>query len=196
MKNKLLINFCGDSFCKDIQEPSWCNLVASSLNAKIIGTGEGGTAHEHAIKTFNEKADITIFCWTEYNRIYHKKYSFNFESVQHHLLENKAKSNRAFLAANAYYQYLHGQKLAIERQIRDLFWFDHCVLEKVNKTFLHLFCYENTYIFKNGINTPLILKRDFESTDKTIDSPIHNHLNINENKKLAEQVLHFLKNSC
>ena len=84
----------------------------------------GGSAHEHAIKTFKEHADITIFCWTEYNRIYHKKYSFNFGSVQEHLLQNKAKSKRAFLAANAYYQYLHDQKLAIERQIRDLFWFD------------------------------------------------------------------------
>ena len=156
----------------------------------------GGSAHEHAIKTFKEHADITIFCWTEYNRIYHKKYGFNFGSVHEHLLQNKAKSKRAFLADNAYYQYLHYVNLAKERQIRDLHWVDHCVLEKSKKTFLHLFCFYNTYTFKNGINTPLILKRDFKNTDKTIDSRIYNHLNVNENKKLAKQVLHFLKNSC
>ena len=156
----------------------------------------GGSAHEHAIKTFKEHADITIFCWTEYNRIYHKKYSFNFGSVQEHLLQNKAKSKRAFLAANAYYQYLHYENLAKERQIRDLYWFDHCVLEKVNKTFLHLFCFEITYKFKNGINTSLILKNDFETAYGANDPNIYNHLTIEDNKKLAEQVLHFLKNSC
>ena len=68
------INFCGDSFCMNESEKSWCVILAKKLNAKIVGFGKGGTAHEHAIKSFNPKSDINIFCWTEYNRVYHKKY--------------------------------------------------------------------------------------------------------------------------
>lgn len=198
MKNKILINFCGDSFCSYTGELSWCNLVASFLNAEIIGSGRDGAAHEHAIKTFNEKTDITIFCWTEPNRLYHKKYSFNFGSVQRHLSQEKANSKKEFLAANEYYQYLHNSNYAKERQIRDLYWFDHCVLEKSKKRFLHLFCYDNIYTFKNGINTSLILKKNFKTylRESKTKQTIYNHLTIEDNKKLAKLVLHFLKNSC
>lgn len=165
-----------------------------------MGTGKGGAAHEHAIKTFNEKADITIFCWTESNRLYHKKYILNPGTIRHHLLQNKENSEKVFLAANAYYQRIFDKKLAKERQIRDLFWFDHCVLEKVNKTFLHLFCFENTYFFKNGINTSLVISKKFNPVysfnEFKVNVPIYNHLTPKDNKELAEQVLDFLKNSC
>ena len=104
------INFCGDSFCMNESEKSWCVILAKKLNAKIVGFGKGGTAHEHAIKSFNPKADINIFCWTEYNRVYHKKYLLNFNNVD----KNINQKNKVYAAAKVYYKYLHDYTYAKE----------------------------------------------------------------------------------
>ena len=71
MKNLAKINFCGDSFCEQACEQSWTTHLANALDAKIVGLGRGGTAHERAFKTFSPSADYTVFCWTEPHRLYH-----------------------------------------------------------------------------------------------------------------------------
>ena len=48
------LNYCGDSFApKTTDKNRWHLLLANKLNAKIIGFGLQGSAHEHAIKSFN-----------------------------------------------------------------------------------------------------------------------------------------------
>ena len=95
---------CGDSFCKLTKnsDVAWTTLLASKLNANIIGYGKSGAAHEHAIKTFDSKADYTIFCWTEAHRLYHVKYPLSIASA-----ENDQHKHRIYGAANVYYKYLH-----------------------------------------------------------------------------------------
>ena len=52
----LTVNFCGDSFCASKNKFAWCHLLSKKINAKIIGLGKSGSAHEHAIKSFNPNA--------------------------------------------------------------------------------------------------------------------------------------------
>ena len=103
---------------------AWTQIVAQELNAKVIGLGKGGSAHEHAIKTFNTAADITFFSWTEQNRLYHKTEGINIASA-----ESEKEKSLIYKAAYDYYKYIHDDTYAMERQIRDLYWFDNKVLE-------------------------------------------------------------------
>ena len=179
------INFCGDSFCMNESEKSWCVILAKKLNAKIVGFGKGGTAHEHAIKSFNPKADINIFCWTEYNRVYHKKYLLNFNNVD----KNINQKNKVYAAAKVYYKYLHDYTYAKERQYRDLYWFDHEILSLYKRNILHYYCFEINYKFKNG----QLADTSFEDLYPTSDSKL-NHFSEFTNIKLAQYSYNLLQN--
>ena len=72
------INFCGDSFaCMDgpteVKLLMWQSILAKKLNCTITGTGKSGTAYEHAIRSFDDKTDYTIFCWTDAARLWTKE---------------------------------------------------------------------------------------------------------------------------
>ena len=64
------IQFCGDSFCASTVSTSYTILLSDMLNASMIGRGRAGSAHEHAIRTFDTSADYTVFCWTESQRLF------------------------------------------------------------------------------------------------------------------------------
>ena len=192
MKNKILINFCGDSFCASKSEYAWCNLLSNKLNAKTIGLGKSSSAHEYAIKSFNANANITIFCWTEPHRLYHKKYEINSNSAEFYkdkIIEMKI--------ATEYYKYLHDYAYAKQRQIRDLYWFDNVILSQYKGKIIHYFSfnYSTFYKFKNGYTYNKPLDKIFKiKTSNNID--IFNHLSIDDNKKLAQFTYGLLKNSC
>ena len=183
------INFCGDSFCardgldKDRLKYSWTSLLANKLNCKIIGGGRGGAAYEHAIRSFNDKAGITIFCWTDSDRIYNKKYIINGKTA------NKYKDiNSVYKAADYYYNYLHDSSLSKLRYMRELYWFDQTILSKYKGTIIHMSCFHTVYQFTNGINIPGLLYW-FPQSRKGIDKEeIANHLTIQENIKLANKI--------
>ena len=172
------INFCGDSYCWNQSDKSWCVLLAKKLNAKILGFGSEGTAYEHAIKSFIPKADITIFCWTNYTRLYHKKYRLSIKNVD----RNIGKENKIFTAAKVYYKYLYDHKLAKERQYRDLYWFDNEVLNSYDGSILHFYCFEVNYKFKNGH----LVNKSFEDMYPTFPESKLNHFSEQTNIKLAE----------
>ena len=98
------INFCGDSFCMNESEKSWCVILAKKLNAKIVGFGKGGTAHEHAINSLDLSADYTVFCWTDAHRLHHEKYALNMASVE-------TFRNDVYHAAHLFYKHLHDFEL-------------------------------------------------------------------------------------
>ena len=143
------INFCGDSFCAEACSQSWTTQLATALNAKIVGLGGGGHAHERAIKTFDPSADYTVFCWTEPHRLYHPDVPIGVGTCDHY--KKAKKSNNLIAAAYVYYKYLHNWELAEERYVRELYWFDKTVLSNYKGKVVHLFCFEFFYEFENGV---------------------------------------------
>jgi hypothetical protein len=211
------INFCGDSFCKKERvSAAWTTLLADKLNASIIGWGKGGFAHEYAIKTFDDTADYTIFCWTEAHRLHvNQTYSTNLWTLEamcepHKLelplsmrLKELPPTNRD-KAAYAYYKYLYDPVLHHERQIRDLYWFDNVVLPKYKGVAVHIFCFRNTYTFTNGINVSDILQqrtREYQLKKLNPDYTLQdddfnnyaNHLTEQENSGLADRIYNIIK---
>jgi hypothetical protein len=179
----MIINFCGGSHCASPKKESWTTLLANKLNAKIIGLGKSGAAHEHAIKSFNSTADITIFCWPNFTRLYNKDYSLTFTTCKEHVNDNKI-----YKAGYVYYKYLYDHELAKERQIRDLFWFDEKVLTNYTGTILHIWGTEVLYNFKNGSMAE-------QNTDKKYHTKIRpraNHMTYEDNIKYAAKITSFL----
>jgi hypothetical protein len=180
------INFCGDSFCANIDNKSWTYLVAQKLKATIIGRGEAGAAYEHAIKTFDPKADYTIFCWTHANRIYVKGKSFT-----PNIAINLKKASVIHGAAYIYFKYLHDEKLSKERQMHELYWFDHEVLSTYKGKCLHFRCFPGTtdYQFKHGTNYGIDLMNLYQNGQGT---SFPNHFTPADNEKFGQLVLTLL----
>ena len=167
------INFCGDSFCQKEHKSlaAWTKLLAYKLEAKIIGFGKGASAHEHAIQTFDNTADYTVFCWTDPYRLYvDKTYSTNLWTLEAMINPDKLGLSSAVKlrqptptkidkAAYTYYKYLYRPSLHEQRQIRDLYWFDNVVLSNYKGIAVHIFCfkYRINYKFQNGIYVSDIL---------------------------------------
>jgi len=169
--------------------------VANSLdNTTIVGEGISGAAHEHTIQTFNAEADINIFCWTEAQRFYHKTYYINGSSIER-LIKQKTKMP-VYQAAGIYYKYLHDFEYAEKRQYRDLYWFDQEILSKYKGTAVHLWSFQNIYMFKHGITMTQPITKVFQTYPEKSELPTLNHLSLEDNKKLAEIVLKYLKNTC
>ena len=186
------INFCGDSFCKSNIEESWTYQIASRLDAEIIGLGIGGTAIEHVFKTFDPKADYTIFCWTEPHRLYHPKYKVSTATCNHYV--KTRPENKIWAAGHVYYKYLHNWEVAEERYVRELFWFDQCVLKEYAGKAIHLFCFECLYKFENGVtfSNPLNLRRNVPFALDNSEE-VANHFTAEQNKQLADELYECLK---
>ena len=176
------INFCGDSFCKHLESPAWTYLLAELLDCQILGGGKWGAAHEHAIRTFNDSADITVFCWTEPNRIYHPDYSLNFGTAEHF-----KSLNKVYAAAHAYYTYVHDFDHSKTKQMRELYWFDHEILSNYSGKIVHCWCFEQTYRFFNGITFDKILN----NLEKTLLGI--NHFTDEQNLTLAHEIYNLIR---
>ena len=188
----LKINFCGDSFCATKSKYAWCNILSKKLNAEIIGLGKSGSAHEHAIKSFNSKADITIFCWTDANRIYHEKYILTYNHVNKQLL--KPNPLKIYQAIKVYWQYVHDGSYLQERQNRDLYWFDHEILSQYKGIIIHFYCHPHIkrYKFTNGYMHNKSLMKMFKTKD-TDYIEYFNHFSIENNKNLAQLTFNLLQ---
>ena len=189
----LTINFCGDSYCAwidDRTKPSWCVHLANKLNAKIIGGGKEATAYEYAIKSFNSSADINIFCWTHVNRLYHKDYHC---SLTNGVLPLRGGNNNELLTllGESFYRNFFDLNYFRTLQMRSLYWFDQEVLSKYSGLSLHIFNFEKTYTFSNGLNYDRIL-RDLYASSKTELTPCH--MSDENNELVAEEVYSLLKN--
>lgn len=197
------INFCGDSFIpKAKRKDFWHLVLADMLNAKIIGFGLRGSAHEHAMRTFNPDADITVFVWTEHSRVYNKKIPFgNITSITERLKTSTSadwykpfstgKPEKLDSLLKLYYMYLYEDDISKERQIRDLYWFDKEPLSKYSGKIIHLFSFDVTYKFKNGItyDTPLY---NIAKSDPSL--PRIGKFSVPKAKFLAKEVYNLIKN--
>ena len=190
------INFCGESFCqkepiKDNYSLSWTTLLANKLNASIIGWGKPGAAYEHAIQSFDNTADYTIFCWTDPNRLYvNSEYTALIGDITEDIRIKGGIKNSRDKAAYAYYKYLHNIPVTKQRFKRELYWFDHAILSNYKGVAVHLACFDVSHIFTHGINidTPLDSMRS-----KDVKNELHNHLTEQENSGLADKIYNIIK---
>ena len=190
------INFCGDSFCR--LEPkvgnrglSWTTLLADKLNASILGWGKPAAAYEHAIQTFDNTTDYTIFCWTDPNRLYvNPEYSVNMIHLHHLIHQLGGLSNNKEKAAYAYFKYLHSISVTKQRYMRELYWFDHAILSNYKGVAIHLPCFNVQHVFIHGINIDIPLD-DMRSRD--VKNELHNHLTEQENSGLADKIYSIIK---
>ena len=180
------INFCGDSFCASPKPDSWVVRLSESLDTNILGLGGSGTAHEHAINSFDLSADYTIFCWTEAHRLHHEKYALNMASVE-------TFRNDVYHAAHLFYKHLHDFELFEKRQIRDLYWFDHEILKHYKGVCVHLWSFKHLYTFKHGVTIKDALSH-LKAKDQT-QRDIYNHLNIETNTLLANKIYNIIRSN-
>ena len=182
------INFCGDSFCYfENSDNSWCQQLATKLNARIIGRGKRSSAYEYAIKSFNSSSDYTVFCWTQSGRLYHQDY---FVRMGHDVMDFKSRSKSSLLSgmAELFYHYLYDEKYFDEIQHRSLFWFDKTILSKYQGKILHFYNWKNTYEFENGVVSPIILNSERAGREE-----IFCHFDIETNLMIADHALKLLK---
>jgi len=186
---KRTINFCGDSFCAWIgsaKTPSWGDHLIKDLNLKLIGMGKASTAYEYAIKSFNPNADITVFCWTSAKRLYHKDYISNYQTGVLKLPSYK-RSEILSITAEIFYREFYSKQYFNTLQMRSLYWFDKEVLSQYKGLAIHLFCFEKTYHFENGINVDHIL-HSTANYEKSYPS----HFDEKTNKWFADKIFNVI----
>jgi len=189
------IQFCGDSFCADVDATAWTTILAKKLGAVLIGKGRVGTAHENIFNTYTSNATYSVFCWTDAHRLY--LHDINYDINYATALANRKKSLH-HAAAHAYFKVLSHTEYNYKRQYRELFWFDYDILSKSTTKAIHLFCFKNTYTFAHGYTFPKPIVEMFnyehrvEDTGKGVkaspDTIYTNHLTHQDNKLLAEKV--------
>ena len=190
------IQFCGDSFCASTVSTSYTILLSDMLNASMIGRGRAGSAHEHAIRTFDTSADYTVFCWTESQRLFlaDEEIDINLTTATKYTEQSgvNTKTKNIAKAAFVYFKYIGHQPMQTaynkQRQMRDLYWFDHEVLSKSNSKIIHYFNRRVTYQFKNGYQMPNTIHNDFNVPPVEHNPHYYNHLSEKDNKILADNL--------
>lgn len=186
------IQFCGDSFCADVDEISWTYKLAKKLGATNTGKGAGGTAHEHVFKTFSLDTTYTVICWTSADRFYIPDRTYaatpNTVRIFHPNFEFEKSQKNFWNSVVAYYKYIHSSTYARDRQARELYWFDNVGLHNTKSKIVHLFCFVNTYEFSNGYTHNKPLKKIFNTSEPDKNIIYSNHLNEEDNDSLAQLV--------
>ena len=190
------IQFCGDSFCASTVSTSYTILLSDMLNASMIGRGRAGSAHEHAIRTFDTSADYTVFCWTESQRLFlaDEEMDINLTTASKYTEQSgvNTKTKNIAKAAFVYFKYIGHQPMQTaynkQRQMRVLYWFDHEVLSKSNSKIIHYFNRRVTYQFKNGYQMPNTIHNDFNVPPVEHNPHYYNHLSEKDNKILADNL--------
>lgn len=197
------IGFYGDSFCEEISNPyslfmgydTYISKLKKHFSADIINLGKGGTSFWDVIlNQFNTDnvPDICIFCWTNYNRLYHPVVkNLTYNSVTNLKIKDIKLTNithyPTIKAGQAYFKHIHDPKKSKEEMISALYRFDREVLENLQGTkILHMWCFENIYHWKNGTVLPIVL------SDLVGDGSQHapNHLDGSvRNANLASMIL-------
>lgn len=169
----LTIGFYGDSFCCETSTPhsiakgyeTYIAKLKKHTDAKIVHLGEGGSSvWDVILQQFNpaDVPDVCIFCWTDNTRLYNKKIrNMTYGSIKDKKLKDITLLelfHRGIVnAAKHYYNYLYDpDKHELEYKSL-LYYFDKEILPSVNSKIIHLWSFENTYKWSNGINisTPL-----------------------------------------
>jgi hypothetical protein len=202
------IGFFGDSFCMELSNihseaykyDTYLTMIKNHYAADIVNLGQGGSSvWDVIINQFpphlNNLPDICIFCWTDYNRIFHRTFrSLTGGSVlnlkQKDITDHHRTQKHVFDAATHYFLNLYDEeKSKLELQAA-LHYFDDYVLSKIfNKTkIFHMWSFEKCYDWKYGNDIlPALVSITRQPDENPKEDWGPNHLgNYNKNKKVFE----------
>ena len=168
------IGFYGDSFCHEIENPhsrlykynTYIKLLKQYYDAEIINLGVGGSGYwDIILKQFDEKniPDIAIFCWSDYDRIYHPlvrnitrttALQRGFKTYIDRLSGGSIFNFDIWKSAKMYFKHLSDEEKNKKECESALFNFDEKVLAKINAKIIHLWCFEHAskiHDWKNGV---------------------------------------------
>jgi hypothetical protein len=138
------IGFFGDSFCANNQPESWCNILAEKLGAdQPHKFGKSGASIWNVFFDFNlhikEKRvpDISVFCWTEPYRLYHKDVPLTL-NVDH----KEGVDPKVYKALDDYWVYLHQQykdEMAYEYALK---YYDRHVLLPIESQIVQMWSFK------------------------------------------------------
>jgi len=168
------IGFFGDSFCEEMNNPhnimhdydTYLTKIKNHYAADIVHLGHGGSSYWDVIlKQFPsiDTPDVCIFCWTDYHRLYHPivrnlTYGTTVELKLKDIKLSNILNYATVEAAKRYFKFLYDDRKAKEEMISALYRFDREVLVKIpNTKIIHLWCFDVTYAWQNGIVLPNVL---------------------------------------
>lgn len=138
------IGFFGDSFCASDRPESWCNILQEKLGcSKPICFGKPGSSIWSVFFKYNDLImkgkvpDISIFCWTEPYRLYHKDYTLSLN-----VKPEEGADPKMYKALDDYWVYLHQQykdEMAYEYSLK---YYDQHVLSKVDSTIIQMWSFK------------------------------------------------------
>jgi hypothetical protein len=138
------IGFFGDSFCAGNREDSWCNILAKKLGTdRPRWFGKSGASIWSVFFQYNDLImkrkvpDISIFCWTEPYRLYHKDYTLSLN-----VKPDPKADPKMYKALDDYWIYLHQQykdEMAYEYSLK---YYDQHVLSKVESQIVQMWSFK------------------------------------------------------
>jgi hypothetical protein len=212
----------GDSFCGSRYEVEhWPNIVANSLSKKtnepqsIFARGQGfpGASWWSPRKLLLDELkksipEVLIFCHTDAFRLPHNlDWGINYASairkvVQLPFSHDTNMPEKFSSAAQLYFEELIVGDFHEWAQLQWFLELDRIIEQNKEITrVVHLHCFENNYIFKQGVTctTPLLSLTIFEEKLKRGEMNAKpdmqpNHFSIEDNQKLANEILNVINN--
>lgn len=194
------IGFFGDSFCAHNSAESWCNILTRKLGIdRPRWFGKSGASIWDVFFKYNDLImkgkvpDISIFCWTEPYRLYHKEYvlSLNVEP-------DPDADPKMYEALDYYWKYLQHQykdEMAYEYALK---YYDQHVLSKVNSQVVQMWSFKpfETSDRPQGfkLKTGVFIDESMFAFSKTAGEKDGwgvggiNHMTVEQNKIWAEKV--------
>jgi hypothetical protein len=193
------IGYFGDSFCAGREPESWCVLLASKLNAKVVSWGEPGRSIWTTFFKYNQRIkqnivpDYSVFCWTEPYRLFHPSLilSANTQPLE-------GVDPNVYKALDDYWKYLHNydkDEMAYEYSLKH---YDQNVLSKIDKQIVQMWSFKPFETADKNADITL-------TSGKFIDESMFafsksagekhgwgigtiNHMTVEQNKQWAEKV--------
>jgi hypothetical protein len=167
------IGFYGDSFCCEISNPhsivkrydTFIKKLQRNYDADIVHLGVGGSSvWDVILKQFDKNTvpDVCIFCWTDDNRLYNRHVrNITYSSIRNKKIKD-FKLNDLFYyntisAAKKYFEYLHDSEKSQIEYLAALQYFDNNILNHIKNQVIHLWSFEQKYVWKNGIDSGISL---------------------------------------
>ena len=205
-----MIVVAGDSYCAQITEGTWPNILSNNLNMPLKQYSNSGgswwATRRSLVKAKSagelEQAKIVVFCHTEGSRIP----NVHDEALGGWTVENHPSwyDPTIVKAAKMYYEHLHDPDFAIWTQQA---WMNECNgLFPEDATIIHLHSFPYSYLklkIPNGVNffPPLfaITQAEFSSDEEGFKFVQHNgdtrdnHFNKENNFALATELTNIIK---
>ena len=194
------IGFFGDSFCASNQPESWCNILTGKLGcSRPRWFGRPGKSIWSTMFDYNrlietdQVPDISVFCWTEPYRLYHKSLTLSANTKP---LEGV--NPKIYEALDDYWKYLHSyekDEMAYSYAIQH---YDRNVLSNVDSDIVQMWSFRpfetRNIDAKIKLTTGTFIDESMFTFSKDRGSEYGwgpgyiNHMTVEQNQRWAEKV--------